>query len=52
MVMNAGVDIIQIGTRNALNYGLLKQVGQGTAGTNMVVLLKRGMHMGPVDEFI
>lgn len=52
VVMQAGVDIIQIGTRNALNYGLLKQVGKGTAGTNMVVLLKRGMHMGPVDEFL
>ncbi|MEK7392525.1 MAG: 3-deoxy-D-arabino-heptulosonate 7-phosphate synthase, partial [Fibrobacterota bacterium] len=52
VVMDAGVDIIQIGTRNALNYGLLKQVGRGTAGTKMVVLLKRGMHMGPVDEFI
>ena len=52
IVMKAGVDIIQIGTRNALNYGLLKQVGRGTAGTNMVVLLKRGMHMGPVDEFL
>ncbi|HNY32157.1 MAG TPA: 3-deoxy-D-arabino-heptulosonate 7-phosphate synthase [Fibrobacteria bacterium] len=52
VVMDAGVDIIQIGTRNALNYGLLKQVGRGTAGSKMVVLLKRGMHMGPVDEFI
>jgi len=52
VVMDAGVDVIQIGTRNALNYGLLKQVGRGTAGTRTVVLLKRGMHMGPVDEFL
>jgi 3-deoxy-7-phosphoheptulonate synthase len=52
VVMDAGVDVIQIGTRNALNYGLLKQVGRGTAGTGVVVLLKRGMHMGPVDEFL
>src|ERR1035437_226689 len=52
VVIDAGVDVIQIGTRNALNYGLLKLVGRGTAGTKMVVLLKRGLHMGPVDEFL
>ena len=52
VVMDAKIDVIQIGTRNALNYGLLKHVGRGTAGTSTVVLLKRGMHMGPVDEFL
>lgn len=35
------VDIIQIGTRNAQNFELLKRVGQ----TNKPVILKRGMSM-------
>lgn len=48
----AGVHMLQIGTRNALNYSLLRQVGQRVAGRETVVLLKRGRHMGPVNEFI
>lgn len=52
IAMKAKVDILQIGTRNALNYSLLKQVGRATVGTGTGVLLKRSRHMGPIDEFI
>lgn len=52
IALDAGVHMLQIGTRNALNYSLLRQVGQKVAGRETVVLLKRGRHMGPVDEFI
>ena len=48
----AGVDMLQIGTRNALNYTLLAEIGRRTAEAGIPVLLKRGRHMGPVDEFI
>lgn len=51
-VVEAKVDMIQIGTRNALNYGLLRKVGELTAGTNIIVLLKRGRPMTDPDEFI
>ena len=50
--LDAGVDMLQIGTRNALNYSLLRQVGQAIAGRETVVLLKRGRHIGPINEFI
>jgi 3-deoxy-7-phosphoheptulonate synthase len=50
--LDAGVDMLQIGTRNALNYTLLAEIGERTAGSNIPVLLKRARHMGPVDEFI
>lgn len=52
LVMDAKVDMIQIGTRNALNYPLLRKIGEMTAGTQVVVILKRGRSMSPVDEFI
>lgn len=52
IALDAGVDVLQIGTRNALNYSLLKEIGRSTAGTTTVVLLKRGRHIAPVDEFI
>jgi len=52
IALDAQVDILQIGTRNALNYSLLKRVGELTANSNTVVLLKRAMSMGPVSEFI
>ena len=52
LALDAGVHMIQIGTRNALNYSLLRKVGQAIAGRDTVVLLKRGRHMGPLDEFI
>lgn len=52
LALDAGVPMIQIGTRNALNYSLLRQVGAAIHGRDTVVLLKRGRHMGPIDEFI
>ena len=50
--VEAKVDCLQIGARSALNYRLLQEVGQLTQGTEIRVLLKRSMHMGPVSEFI
>ncbi|MGC9452550.1 MAG: 3-deoxy-D-arabino-heptulosonate 7-phosphate synthase [Oceanipulchritudo sp.] len=50
--LEARVDMLQIGTRNALNYTLLAEVGRRTAEAGIPVLLKRSRHMGPVDEFI
>ena len=53
ILLEAEVDVLQIGTRNALNYGLLKEVGRKLAKhPKMAVLLKRSMHMGKLDEFI
>ncbi|MEM9227423.1 MAG: 3-deoxy-D-arabino-heptulosonate 7-phosphate synthase [Verrucomicrobiota bacterium] len=52
LVLDAGVDVIQIGTRNALNYPLLREVGAATAGKSTAVLLKRGRPMAPVGEFL
>ena len=52
IALEAGVDMLQVGTRNALNYSLLKQIGQSISGKSTVVLLKRGRHMAPIDEFI
>jgi len=52
LALEAGVDVLQIGARNALNYSLLRQVGRAIAGRPTAVLLKRGMHMGSVTEFI
>jgi 3-deoxy-7-phosphoheptulonate synthase len=52
LAMEAGVPVLQVGTRNALNYSLLRQIGRAVAGSKTVVLLKRSRHMGPLDEFI
>lgn len=52
IAVQARVDMLQIGTRNALNYTLLAEIGRKTAENGIPVLLKRGRHMGPVDEFI
>jgi len=52
IAIDAGSDLIQVGARNALNYALLKKIGELTAGKNILILLKRSMHMGPIDEFI
>jgi 3-deoxy-7-phosphoheptulonate synthase len=52
IALEAGVEMLQVGTRNALNYPLLRAIGEKTAGGPTVVLLKRGRHMGPIDEFI
>jgi 3-deoxy-7-phosphoheptulonate synthase len=48
----AGVDMLQVGARNALNYGLLKEIGRKIKGRKTIVLLKRSMHMGKIEEFI
>lgn len=52
LALEAGVQMIQVGARNALNYSLLRQIGRAIAGRETVVLLKRSIHMGPVAEFI
>ncbi len=50
--LEAGVSMLQVGTRNALNYSLLRKVGELSGPKEIRVLLKRGRHMGPPDEFI
>lgn len=52
IAVDAGVPMIQVGARNALNYSLLKRIGAITRGKGTMVLLKRSMHMGPISEFI
>jgi 3-deoxy-7-phosphoheptulonate synthase len=52
LALDAGVQVLQIGARNALNYSLLRQVGRAIAGRDTAVLLKRSIHMGPLNEFI
>ncbi|MDI1319374.1 MAG: 3-deoxy-D-arabino-heptulosonate 7-phosphate synthase, partial [bacterium] len=52
LALAAGVHVLQIGARNALNYSLLRQVGAAIAGKPVAVLLKRGMHTGTLNEFI
>ena len=52
IALDAGAHMLQVGTRNALNYSLLKKIGELTASKRTVVLLKRGMHMGSMNEFI
>ena len=52
LALEAGVHSLQIGARNALNYSLLRSVGRAIAERDTVVLLKRSIHMGPLNEFI
>ena len=52
LALDAGVNMLQVGARNALNYSLLSAIGRAVAGRKTIVLLKRGIHMGPVSEFI
>ncbi|HET7535378.1 MAG TPA: 3-deoxy-D-arabino-heptulosonate 7-phosphate synthase, partial [Candidatus Didemnitutus sp.] len=52
LALDAGVHVLQIGARNALNYSLLRQIGRAIAGRSTVVMLKRSIHMGPLNEFI
>lgn len=53
IALDAGVTCLQVGARNALNYSLLRSIGRGIAGRDdVVVLLKRSLHMGPLNEFI
>ncbi len=51
-VLEAEVAMLQIGTRNALNYSLLRKVGELSGPKERLILLKRGRHMAPPDEFI
>lgn len=52
VALAAGVDAIQVGARNALNYTLLAAIGRMTADRGLPVLLKRSRAMAPVSEFI
>ncbi len=52
IAVNSKVDIMQVGTRNALNYSLLKKLGKVTSGKDTSILLKRGRHVASPDEFI
>jgi len=52
IALEAEVEVLQIGTRNALNYSLLKAVGKLSAPTRSWVLLKRGRHMAAPEEFL
>ena len=52
LALEVGVNCVQIGARNALNYALLRQVGQAISSRDTAVLLKRSIHMGPMQEFI
>lgn len=52
IAIEAGAHMIQVGARNALNYALLKKIGELTGTKGTIILLKRGMHMGPVNEFV
>lgn len=52
LALDAGVHVLQIGARNALNYSLLRQVGRAIAGRPTAVMLKRSIHSGPLAEFI
>jgi 3-deoxy-7-phosphoheptulonate synthase len=52
LALDAGVHMLQVGARNALNYSLLRAIGRAIAERDACVLLKRSIHMGTVNEFI
>lgn len=52
LALDAGVHMLQVGARNALNYSLLRAIGRAVAERETVVLLKRSLHMGPLNEFL
>jgi 3-deoxy-7-phosphoheptulonate synthase len=52
LALDAGVPMLQVGARNALNYSLLRQIGSAVSGQKTIVLLKRSLHMGTLHEFI
>lgn len=52
LALEAGVGTLQVGARNALNYSLLRAIGKAIANKPTAVLLKRSIHMGPINEFI
>ncbi len=47
LFVDKGIDVMQIGARNAQNFNLLKEVGK----TNVPILLKRGL-AGTIDELL
>lgn len=47
LFVDRGIDVMQIGARNAQNFNLLKEVGK----TNTPILLKRGI-AGTIDELL
>jgi len=53
LALDAGVTLLQVGARNALNYSLLRAIGKAVGNrTDRAVLLKRSIHMGAINEFI
>lgn len=53
LALDAGVTTLQVGARNALNYSLLRAIGKALNNRlDRAVLLKRSIHMGPLNEFI
>ncbi len=53
LALGAGVTVLQVGARNALNYSLLRAIGRAIGNRpDVSVLLKRSVHMGPLNEFI
>ena len=52
LALAAGVACLQVGARNALNYSLLRAIGRAVEKRETCVLLKRSIHMGPINEFI
>jgi 3-deoxy-7-phosphoheptulonate synthase len=52
LALDAGVSCLQVGARNALNYSLLRAIGRAVEKRSTCVLLKRSIHMGPINEFI
>lgn len=51
--LDADVHMLQVGARNALNYSLLRAIGKAIGDRPQTsVLLKRSVHMGPLNEFI
>lgn len=53
IALDAGVTCLQVGARNALNYSLLRAIGRAIADRHdVIVLLKRSLHMGLLNEFI
>jgi 3-deoxy-7-phosphoheptulonate synthase len=52
LALAAGVQTLQVGARNALNYSLLRAIGRAIAEKDTCVLLKRSIHPGPLNEFI
>jgi 3-deoxy-7-phosphoheptulonate synthase len=53
IALDAGVTVLQVGARNALNYSLLRAIGKALGKRpDRAVLLKRSIHMGSLNEFI